>query len=123
MARYKGYSSNNYEKNGSFLLTDVALVKEDFLNHLFTRKGERPRMPNYGTIIPDLIFENINEGLLEVLYDQILGVIRAEPRFRLLDLQVIPSLEEYSVTVNIAVQYVEINMTENINFNIQFAEG
>lgn len=123
MARYKGYSSENYEKNGTFLLTDIELVKYDFLNYLFTRKGDRVRMPGYGTIIADLVFEPLDDFLLNQLQDEILRAVEQEPRFDLIDLSVVPDYDLQSVTVNIVVQYIEFNVTGNINFNIQFTEA
>lgn len=123
MARYKGYSSENYEKNGTFLLTDIELVKYDLLNHLFTRRGERVRMPNFGTIIPDLVFEPLDETLIDIVYEEILKVINAEPRLRLLNLAVTPDYDAHALTVQIYVEYIEFNMLDNINFTIQFAEG
>lgn len=123
MARYKGYSSQNYEEKGTFLLTDMELVKYDFLNHLFTRKGERVRMPGYGTSIPDLVFEPLDEILVDLIHEEIIQVINAEPRFNLLNLTITPNYDEHALTVQIFVEYVEFQQTGLIDFNIQFSEG
>ena len=58
---YRGYSSYEYQNKKTFSVTDVELVKLDLLNHIFTRKGDRVMMPNFGTRIPDLAFENDRE--------------------------------------------------------------
>jgi len=120
MARYKGYSSSNYETNGTFLLTDVQLVKTDLLNHLFTRRGERVRMPGFGTTIPDLVFEMLDETLIDVLYEQITNVVNYDPRISMVSLNITPDFDTNSVAVALVVRYVELNTTEVINFNIEF---
>lgn len=123
MARYKGFSTQAYEQKGTFLLTDIELVKYDLLNHLFTRKGERVRMSNYGTVIPDLAFEMIDELVIDTVYREVERVVKSDPRLEILDLAVVPSYDTYSITVFLYVRYVELNVTENMNFNIQFAEA
>ena len=123
MARYKGFSTQAYEEKGTFLLTDVELVKYDLLNHLFTRRGERVRMTGFGTIIPDLAFELSDELLIDTIRREVERVVKSDPRLAMLDLQVRASPETYSVTVNLRVRYVELNVTENMNFNIEFAEA
>lgn len=123
MVRYKGFSSRAYAETGTFTLTDVEIVKYDLLNHLFTRKGERVRMPGYGTIIPDLAFEIIDEDVADAVHEEIVRVVKADPRLQMLNLQVIPLYDDNSLYVDLRVQYVELNVSEQINFNIQFAEA
>lgn len=123
MARYKGFSSQQYEQKGTFLLTDVELVKYDLLNHIFTRKGERVRQPGFGTIIPDLTFELIDELLIDTIYRELQRVVNYDPRLELLSLNVEPRHDENAVFVNLRVRYVELNVVGNINFNIEFTEA
>ena len=64
---YRGYSSFEFEATGSFKINDVELIKLDLLNHIFTRRGERVMMPRFGTIIPDLVFEPLDDETIEIV--------------------------------------------------------
>jgi len=68
---YKGYSTFEFEKSKTLTLRDVELVKLDLLNHLFTQKGARVMMPTFGTIIPELVFEPLDEDTLDELHSPI----------------------------------------------------
>lgn len=120
MALYKGFSSFEFQKNGTFLLTDTELVKLDLLNHIFTRRGERVMMPNFGTSIPDLVFEPITEDLLEQIQDEITTVIEYDPRVSLLDFKIVPYHDENRVIANFTIRYIELNMTETIDLHLEF---
>jgi CRISPR/Cas system-associated protein Cas7 (RAMP superfamily) len=47
---YRGISTTNPE-NTSFNLYDIALIKQDIINHFHIRVGERLENPEFGTII------------------------------------------------------------------------
>lgn len=117
---YRGYSSYEYEKNKKFTITDIDLVKVDILNHIFTRKGERVFMPNFGTRIPDMVFEPLDQFTLDVIEEDIRAVINFDPRVELMEIRVIPSYDDNYVVVYVTVLYVELNITGNIDLNIQF---
>ena len=94
MALYKGYSSFEFQKNKSFKLTDVDLVKLDLLNHIFTRKGERVMMPDFGTIIPDLVFDPLDSETLTTIEDELRSVFDYDPRVSLVQLTLEPLYDE-----------------------------
>lgn len=115
---YKGFSFFEYEKTGSFLITDVELVKLDLLNHIFTRRGDRIRQVQFGTSIPDIVFENITDDLIEDVYDELESVFNFDPRVKLISLEVTPSADENSITASVTIRYVELDFTETLNLNI-----
>ena len=47
---YKGISTVNNDSN-SFNLYDIALIKQDIINHFHIRVGEKLENPGFGTII------------------------------------------------------------------------
>ncbi|TFH06395.1 MAG: hypothetical protein E4H14_10900 [Candidatus Thorarchaeota archaeon] len=120
---YKGYSSFEYEKNKTFLLTNLELVKLDLLNHIFTRRGSRVKMPTFGTRIPDLPFEPMDDITLEILRNDLLTVFRFDPRVQLLDLVIDPSPDTNTVTASARLLYIELNLVDNIDLNIVFEGG
>ena len=116
---YRGFSSFEYERTGSFTVKDIELVKLDLLNHIFTRKGSRVRMPRYGTTIPDMPFEMIDEDLLEDLHTELTSVFEYDPRVQLLQLQVIPYYDINTVMASATLRYIEFDVVDvlNLDFN------
>lgn len=117
---YKGYSSFEFEKNKQFKLTDIELVKMDLLNHIFTLRGSRVMMPNFGTIIPELVFEPLDSETIDTLEEEVRMVIKYDPRVELKELIVRPDFDNYAVIVSARILYVELNFVGVIEFNIEF---
>ena len=117
---YRGYSSYEYQNNKSFSLTDIELVKLDLLNHIFTRKGERVMMPNFGTRIPDLAFEPLDNYTLSILDEDLRAVFAFDPRVELIALNIIPIPDNNLVIASAKLLYVELNMQGSLDINITF---
>lgn len=112
-------SVKNYT-NKSFKLTDIELIKQDLLNHLFTSKGERVMQPSFGTIIPNLIFEQFDEQIVSIVEEEIIRVFRDDPRVEVISLNVLPNYDKYTIVVNAVLNYIELDIIDNFEFNIQF---
>jgi len=125
MARglYRGFSSFEYEQKKTFKINDLQLVKLDLLNHIFTRKGDRVMMPTFGTRIPDLTFEPLDDVTLDILRNDLLEVFRFDPRVSVLDLVITPNLDESSVSAAARLLYVELDLIDDLNLNIVFEGG
>lgn len=120
---YKGYSSFEYQAANTFKVTDVELVKLDLLNHIFTRKGERVRLPTFGTIVPDLVFEPLDEETIDILESELRVVFDYDPRVELLDLSITVGADGSTVTAGALLRYIELDVTDLMNLNIQFEQG
>jgi phage baseplate assembly protein W len=117
---YRGYSSYEYQNNKTFSVTDVELVKLDLLNHIFTRKGDRVMMPNFGTRIPDLAFEPLDGITLGILEEDLRAVFEFDPRVELLALTIVPIYDSNTVIASAKLLYVELNMQGSLDINITF---
>lgn len=117
---YSGYSTYNYQTDKSFVLTDIDLVKMDLLNHIYSRKGERVMMPNWGTRIPELAFEPLDQFTLDILEEDLRAVMEFDPRVELLELSIIPFYDKNYVIAAVRLLYIELDMTGDINLNITF---
>ena len=117
---YRGYSSYEYQNNKSFSLTDIELVKLDLLNHIFTRKGERVMMPNFGTRIPDLAFEPLDNYTLSILDEDLRAVFAFDPRVELIAMNIVPIPDSNTVIASAKLLYVELNMQGTLDINITF---
>jgi len=120
---YRGFSSFEFENTGSFKINDIELIKLDLLNHIFTRRGERVMMPTFGTIIPDLVFEPLDEETLDQLESELRLVFDYDPRVELLDLVVTPNIDSNAVTAAARLLCIELDTVELMNLNIEFETG
>lgn len=117
---YKGFSSYEYELRKNFTLTDVEIVKLDLLNHIYTRRGERVNMPRFGTRIPDLTFEPLDPFTLDIVQEDLLQVIKFDPRVELLDFVVTPMYDQNTIIASAKLLYVELDIIDNMDINIVF---
>jgi phage baseplate assembly protein W len=117
---YKGFSTKRYQQDKSFVMTDMELVKEDLVNHIFTRKGERVRMAQFGTLIPDLIFEPLTEELVRVIEGELTTVFNYDPRVQLVDMVVIPMFDEQAVVALVDLHYIELREKDRLSLRIEF---
>lgn len=119
---YKGFSSYEYENIRSFAMKDVELVKMDLLNHIFTARGTRVMMPGFGTRIPTLVFEPLDDITLAILEEDLRYVFNYDPRVELLELVITPAYDQNTVTASARLLYVELNMTGTVDLNLEFGE-
>lgn len=120
---YKGYSSYEYEKTKQFKLADIELVKMDLLNHIYTRRGERVMMPTFGTRIPDMAFEPLDDITLDIIRNDLISVFNFDPRVEVLDLQVVPDYDNNSILAAARLLYIELNMVDTLELNIVFDQA
>lgn len=117
---YKGFSTKQYQKDKNFVMTDLDLVKEDLINHIFTRPGERVRMAQFGTIIPDLVFRPLTDDILDIIKEELTGVFLYDPRVQLVDIAVIALKEELAVVALVDLNYIELNLQDRMSLRIEF---
>jgi phage baseplate assembly protein W len=110
---FKGFSSRAELTN--FKLYDFDLIKQDLINRLSVRKGERVENPEFGTIIYDVIFEPLTEALKQAIADDIAKNLNADPRLSTQD--IIVSESEHGISVQATITYVPYNITEKLTFS------
>lgn len=117
---YKGFSSFEFDAIKNFQQFDVDAVKMDILNHIYTRQGERVMMPTFGSIIPEMTFEPIDETTMSIVEEELIRIVEYDPRVNLLDIQVIPLYDRNAIIATMVLRYVELDLVENLELNIQF---
>lgn len=117
---YKGISFNQYQKNKDFWLKNVDIVKQDILNFIFTRRGERVMMPRYGSRIPDLLFEPMDEQTLATIEADVLEIINYDPRVEPINYEIEPLFDEKAVNIKIELFYVELNFNDTFDIRLDF---
>jgi phage baseplate assembly protein W len=115
---YKGFSTRTYEQGGSLARYDVACIAEDLSNEIFTVKGERLYMPDYGTRIPLLVFEPNDEDTIDILKEDVAAVIEKDPRVELVDIGVVQYIDMQMLVCVAKVKYIEFDVTDDLYINV-----
>ena len=109
---FRGFSSRADRSN--FKLYDFELIKQDLLNRLSVRKGERIENPNFGTIIYDTLFEPLTEVVKKVIAEDITEQLNADPRLSTKDIRV--TQYDHGIAVEASLTYVPYDITEKLVF-------
>ncbi len=120
MSTYKGFSFFQYQYNKSIILTDIKLVNRDLYNHIFTRQGDRVKMPLFGTRIPDMLFERLDEYLLFNIERELTNVFNYDPRVELKSLKLYPLYDQSTVYAVADLYYVELNLNDRFDIKLEF---
>jgi phage baseplate assembly protein W len=115
MTIYKGFSTYNRSKR--FTVTDFDLIKQDLFNHFNMRRGEKLMNPGYGSIIWDLMFEPLDDGLKESLIEEAQRIVGSDPRVLLEKVGV--EQYEHGIMLVMTVNMVTENLADQliIDFN------
>ena len=110
---FKGFSSRAERQN--FKLYDFECAKQDLLNRLSVRKGERVENPEFGTIIYDCIFEPLTEQLRIAIVEDVTANLNADPRISTEEIML--SEAEHGIAIQATITYVPLNITEKLRFH------
>jgi phage baseplate assembly protein W len=117
---YKGFSTISAEAN-SFALYDLALIKQDILNHFHIRQGEKLNDPTFGTVIWDILFEPLTEELKQLVAKNVEDIINYDPRVQA-D-QVIITQYESGLQIECRLTYLPYYIQESIQLKFDQANG
>ena len=108
---YRGLSTVN-PGNKSNLLYDIALIKQDIINHFHIRQGEKLGDPESGTIIWDAIYEPLTDQLKEVIADNVTKIVNSDPRVTVESI----NLESYEsgLIIDCVLTYLPYNISESM---------
>ena len=109
---FKGFSSKADKKN--FKLYDFECAKQDLINRLSIRKGERVENPEFGTIIYDAIFEPFTEALKDAILEDVTANLNADPRIATEEILVTEA--DKGIAIQATITYVPLNITEKLRF-------
>ena len=110
---FNGFSSRAERQN--FKIYDFECAKQDLINRLSIRKGERVENPEFGTIIYDAIFEPFTDALKENIIEDITNNLNADPRLSIQDIRVTEA--DHGIAIQATITYVPLNITEKMRFD------
>lgn len=112
MAIYVGFNTVG-AKSPPYTLTDIDLVKQDLLNHFNTRIGERVMLPEFGSIIHDMLFEPLDSVTKEVIYDDVRRVVGSEPRVALIAEPVLTEIDN-GIRIEVELNFIPQDTAEHL---------
>ena len=109
---FKGFSSKAERQN--FKVYDFECVKQDLINRLSVRKGERVENPEFGTIIYDCLFEPFTEALRDQIIEDITANLNADPRLSTENILVTEA--DHGIAIQATIKYIPLDITEKLQF-------
>lgn len=117
---YKGFSTVSGDSE-NFSLYDLALIKQDLLNHFHIRQGERLENPTFGTIIWDMIYEPFTPEIRNAIIKDIETIINYDPRVKADN--VIVTQYESGIQIECELLYLTYNISERLQFKFDQDNG
>lgn len=114
---YKGFSSIDKNFSNSYTLTGFDIAKQDLQNHFNIRKGEKLQLPDFGSVVWDMIYEPLNDTTIETIREDIQAVIAYDPRIEANSIVV--DQYENGLLIELNLTYIPDQIMENllIDFN------
>lgn len=117
---YRGFGTVDGDSR-SPALYDLALIKQDLINHFHIRKGEKLENPEFGTIIWELLFEPLTEQTKELIVNDVTEIVNADPRTKAV--QIVVTQLDQAIQIEITLVYLPYNIQENLQFSFDQRNG
>jgi phage baseplate assembly protein W len=116
---YHGLSSKNWMKTKNLGISDIEVVKQDLMNHIYTPIGSRVMMPTFGTRIPLMTFEPNDEITRQIIEDDLRAVFEYDPRVQLVTLQVLSVPDHNTISAFADLLFIEFKVTHTIHIEVK----
>ena len=117
---YKGFSTVDPNTN-SHILYDIALIKQDIVNHFHIRQGEKLSDPEFGTIIWDILFEPLTDDVRNAVVSNVSKIVNYDPRVQVNQITV--DSYETGLLVECELAYLPYSIVEKLQFKFDEDAG
>jgi len=117
---YRGISTVDPDAS-DFVLYDIALIKQDIINHFHIRQGEKLSDPGFGTIIWDVLFEPLTDQLKEAIANNVTRIINYDPRVSVEE--VVVDSYESGIQIECTLTYKPYNISESMKMKFDEDAG
>jgi len=117
---YVGTSTVNPDAT-SWTLYDIALIKQDIINHFHIRQGEKLSDPSFGTIVWDLLYEPLTEPLKDAIIKNVSKIINYDPRVTVDNITV--DTYESGIQIECSLTYLPYNISESMRLKFDENAG
>ena len=108
---YRGFSTVNSDIQNT-VLYDLALIKQDLINHFHIKKGEKLENPNFGTIIWQMLYEPFTEQNKAIIVNDVTTIVNSDPRTKVV--KTIVTQKDQAIQIEVSLIYLPYNIQENI---------
>jgi phage baseplate assembly protein W len=116
---YRGISTIADSKE--FRINDLALIKQDLINHFHIRLGEKLENPEFGTIIWDVLYEPLTDTLRDAIVQNVTEIVNYDPRVKVDKVTV--DTYEHGIQVQCSLLYLDYSISEQLQFNFDRENG
>ncbi len=122
MARLIGFSTVGRTK-APFTVTGKECVLRDLENEFYTKKGERPMRPNFGSIIWDLLMDPATGQVEKLVKEDIQRILDRDPRVEEKKVKVL--VLDNSISAEVVIDVIPFNSVETLylTYTQQIEEG
>lgn len=117
---YKGFSTVNAEL-ATHVLHDIALIKQDLINHFHIRQGEKLSDPEFGTIIWDILFEPLTDSVKNAIVENVSRIINYDPRVQVNQITV--DSYESGIQIECELAYLPYSIVEKMQLKFDENAG
>jgi len=117
---YKGFSTVD-ENTSSHVLYDIALIKQDIINHFHIRQGEKLSDPEFGTIIWDILFEPLTDDARNAIISNVSRIVNYDPRVQVNQITV--DSYESGILIECELAYLPYSIVEKLQFKFDEEAG
>jgi len=117
---YRGISTVNPD-NPSFVLYDIALIKQDIINHFHIRQGEKLSDPTFGTIIWDLLYEQLTDQIRDLIIKNVSSIVNYDPRVNVESITV--DRFDKGIQVECTLTYLPYSISESLRLKFDEDAG
>ena len=117
---YRG-SSTVDDEGSSHILHDIALIKQDIINHFHIRQGEKLSDPEFGTIIWDILFEPLTDTVKNAIVEYVSRIINYDPRVQVNQITV--DSYESGIQVECELSYLPYSIVEKLQLKFDEDAG
>jgi len=118
--KYRGISTVDADR-GSYNLYDISLIKQDIVNHFHIRQGEKLENPTFGTIIWDILFEPLTDGLRDAIIQNVTDIINYDPRVSVDSITV--DTYESGIQIDCSLTYLPYSISETMRLKFDQSAG
>jgi len=112
-----GFSTADSISTGNIpvVLYNYELAKQDLINSIYTRRGERLMRPTFGSIIWQYIMEPLIDSNRDIIINDLQNIVNSDPRFNPIDIAV--TEYEYGLSVQITLLYVPVGSVDTFQLD------
>lgn len=112
------FKKNN--KTGVNEAEDVDAVQQSILNIVFTRKGDKPFHPRFGSGIYKYLFDKANvETALNIQTEIEFALQNWEPRIIIQKIEATPDPDNKKIAIDVFYKYIRLDQNRSFNFDVK----